>query len=149
MTADALTAFLGSVEDAKIRYLRGVRKVEDLRLRCEHVTSAWESEPRGGGDVHKDGPLVALAQARGELPQLYREWENAEEEVNQFLEGVPSRTHRAILQMRYVELLQWPRIMKELQACGIYYEERSVFRHHGIALNEARELWRQREEGRK
>ena len=88
MATDELRSFLGSVQAARFDYARAVDRVRDLQDRCESVTANWSSEPHGGGDVHKDGPLVALAQARKELKPLYYAWERAEEEVEQFLDGI-------------------------------------------------------------
>jgi hypothetical protein len=146
MTSDELRAFLGSVQEARFRYNRAVSREQELRERCESMTTNWSSEPHGSGDVHKDGPLVALAQAHAELKPLYLAWERAEDEVDRFLDGIPDVRHRAILKYRYVDLYKWPRVVAELERSGIYYEERQVYRIHGKALNVARELWRARQE---
>lgn len=146
MASDELRAFLGSVQEARFRYNRAVTREQELRERCEHITTSWSEAPGGGGDVHRDGPLVALAAAHAALKPLYLAWERAEDEVDRFLDGITDVRYRAILKYRYVDLYTWPRVMKELEKSGIYYEERQVFRLHGKALNEARELWRARQE---
>lgn len=146
MVNDDLRSFLGSVQEARFQYQRAVSREQELRDRCEHITAGWDTGPSGSGDIHKDGPLVALAQAHGELRPLYQAWEQAEEQVDRFLDGIRDTRYKAILKYRYVDLYRWPRIKKELEKCGIYYEERQMFRLHGEALNEARELWRARQE---
>ena len=146
MVSDELRAFLGSVQDARFQYNRAVTREQELRERCEHITTSWSEAPGGGGDVHKDGPLVALAQAHSVLKPLYKTWEKAEEEVDRFLDGIRDTRYKAILKYRYVDLYTWPRVIKELEKSGIYYEERQVYRLHGKALNEARELWKKRQE---
>ena len=146
MISDELRAFLGSVQDARFQYNRAVTREQELRERCEHITTSWSEAPGGGGDVHKDGPLVALAQAHAALKPLYLAWERAEDEVDRFLDGIQDTRYKAILKYRYVDLYTWPRVIKELEKSGIYYEERQVYRLHGKALNEARELWKKRQE---
>lgn len=146
MASDELRAFLGSVQEARFCYQRAVSREQELRERCENMTTNWSSEPHGSGVVHKDGPLVALAQAHAALKPLYLAWERAEDEVDRFLDGIADVRYRAILKFRYVDLYTWPRVIKELEKSGIYYEERQVYRLHGKALNEARELWRARQE---
>lgn len=147
MVSDELRAFLGSVQEARFRYNRAVSREQELRERCENMTTNWGAEVHGGGDVHKDGPLVALAQAHAALKPLYLAWERAEDEVDRFLDGIQDTRYKAILKYRYVDLYTWPRVIKELEKSGIYYEDRQVFRLHGKALNEARELWRTLKEG--
>lgn len=146
MVNDELKEFLGSVQEARFQYHRAVSREQELRERCENMTTNWDAGPHGSGDVHKDGPLVALAQAHGMLKPLYLEWERAEEAVDRFLDGITDVRYRAILKYRYVDLYKWPRVIRELEKSGIYYEERQVYRLHGKALNEARELWRARQE---
>jgi len=141
MASAELRDFLGSVQEARFQYHRAVSREQELRERCEHMTTNWSSEPHGSGDVHRDGPLTALAQAHAELKDLYAAWEQAEEEVDCFLNRIRDIRYRAILQLRYVDLYSWPRIEEELQKGGIYYEQRQIFRLHGRALVEAEDLW--------
>ena len=140
---DEVKAFLGQVQQAKYRFQRCLWQIEDLRLRCESITSSWNPNPGGSGDVHKDGPLAALADKRTELDRMYREWKTWEEEVNRFLEKLPDYRHRVILCLRYVDLLRWPVVRERMASVGLYYEERQMFNLHGKALEAARTLWRE------
>lgn len=139
---DEVKAFLGSVQQARYKFQRCLWQIEELRRRCESITAGWSAEPTGSGDVHKDGPLVALADKRTEMHRLYREWEEREEEVNRFLDRLPDYKHRVILSLRYVDLLRWPVVKQRMESVGLYYEERQMFNLHGKALEAARALWR-------
>ena len=146
---EEVKAFLGAVMEARFRYRRACRKVEELEERCEQITTTWSEAPGGGGDVHKDGPIIALAQKRSELPTLYAAWERAEEEVDRFLDEITDNRYRAILKLRYVDLLRWPKVLEKLKSeAGIYYEERQMFTLHGKALNAAQELLDEKKKAR-
>ena len=143
MENDEVRAFLNSVQEARFRFFRCRWQVEELKRRCESVTASWSAERGGSGDVHKDGPLSALVDKRSEMRTLYMEWENKEEEVNCFLDKLPDQRHRALLQLRYVDLLRWPDVRARLEQVGVYYSERQIFNLHGKALEAARALWRE------
>ena len=146
MERDELKDFLGSVLRARFAYFRCMRQAEELEERCTSLSSPLSSEGRGTKDVHKDNMLIALADKTAALPELYRKWVDAEWEVDRFLDNIPDDRHRAILKLRYVDMLRWPKIVEELKKSGIYYEERQVHNLHGEALNVARELWKERGE---
>lgn len=143
MENDEVRAFLNSVQEARFRFFRCRWQVEELQRRCVSVTANWGAERGGSGDVHKDGPLSALVDKRSEMRTLYMEWENKEEEVNCFLDKLPDQRHRALLQLRYVDLLRWPDVRARLEQVGVYYSERQIFNLHGKALEAARALWRE------
>ena len=139
--------FLGSVLRAKFAYYRCLRQAEELEERCTSLSSPLSSEGgRGTADVHKDNLLIALADKTTLLPKLYEKWTDAEWEVDNFLDGITDVRHRAILKLRYVDMLRWPKIEQELKKIGIFYEIRQIHNLHGDALNEARDLWNQRKE---
>ena len=144
MERDELTTFLGSVLRAKFAYYRCLRQAEELEEKCTALSSPLSSEGHGTADVHKDNLLIALADKTALLPKLYEKWTDAEWEVDNFLDGITDVRHRAILKLRYVDMLRWPKIVEELKKIGIWYEERQVHNLHGEALNEARELWNRR-----
>lgn len=144
MRNDAATEYLHSVKSAWVNYRRAQRKTETQREQCENITANWSGAPGGGGDPHKDGPLVALAQASTEEERLRRVWEERKEEVERFLYDLPDERHRIILWLRYADQMNWPEIVKELEQYRYYYSERHVTRLHGEALTAVRELWDQR-----
>ena len=147
MERDELKDFLGSVLRAKFAYFRALRQAEELEERCTALSSPLSSEGHGTADVHKDNMLIALADKTAQLPKLYEKWTDAEWEVDNFLDGIEDDRYRAILKLRYVDMLRWPKIVEELKKIGIYYEERQVHNLHGDALNTARKLWNGRKEG--
>jgi hypothetical protein len=140
--------FLGSVLRAKFAYYRCLRQAEELEEKCTSLSSPLSSEGHGTADVHKDNLLIALADKTALLPKLYEKWMAVEKEVETFLDGVKDDRYHAILKLRYVDQLRWPKVMEELKKLGPkhYYEERHIYNLHGEALNEARELWSQRKE---
>ena len=143
---DEVRDFLGSVWEAKFRFQRCVRKIEELSQRCENITSNWDAGPRGGGDVHKDGALVELAFQESEKVRLDAEWTAREKEVEAFLDGIRDRCYQAILKLRYVDLLHWSQVMDAMEKSGLYYSERQIYNLHGQALDVARALWREKGE---
>lgn len=143
MGNDEVRGFLNSVQEARLRFHRCRWQVEELQRRCESITANWSTEPGGGGNVHKDGPLAALADKREELKALYYDWERQEEDVNRFLETLPDARHRTLLALRYVDLLRWPDVRARMEEVGMYYSERQIFNLHGKALEAARGRWRE------
>ena len=144
---DPVKEFLRSVREAKFRYLRCLWQVEDLRTRCASTTAAWSDVPGGGGEGRKDGALLALADKSARLPGLRREWENREQAVDRFLDGLPEDTHRCLMKLRYVDLLRWTVVQERMEELGWYYSDRQIFNLHGKALSAARALWKEQEKG--
>ena len=142
MIHDELTDFLTRVEDAHTRYLRCEEKAAELLARCENITSQWSPAPGGSGDLHKDATMIAYAQKTAEADWWKQEWARRESEVEQFLNLIHNRVYRVILQLRHVDLLEWPQVMERLPKYKIFYGERHVHRLHGDALEEARTIWR-------
>lgn len=149
---DPAKAFLESVRIAKFVQRRCELKLEQLEAECASVTARITGEPGGGSsDVHKDGPLVALAQTKTDLKNAYLEVKQRERDVEEFINQLPDVRHRAVLSLHYVALLRWPRVIAEMEKCGLYYSDRHIFRLHGDALQAARILWAEQhpEEGEK
>jgi len=138
---DEVRFFLSSAWDAEFAYRRSKRKVAELEERCQNITANWNGMPGGGGDVHKDDTLNALADWITRRDEWNRELSRREAEVERFLDNIPDDRHRAILKLRYVDRMSWPKVLVGLRDAGYYYEERNVFKLHGKALNSARELW--------
>ena len=144
---DPVREFLESVKDARFNQRRCELKLEQLAAQCTSMTAKITGVPGGGGDVHKDGPLASLAQARVDLRNAYLEAERKEKEVEDFISLLPDVRHRAVLTLYYVNLFKWPRVVEEMEKCGLYYSERHVFRLHGDALQQARVLWAEQHPG--
>lgn len=139
---DPVREFLESVREAKFEQNRCRRKVVELDSQCQSITSRASGMPSGGsGDKHQDALWAALSDQRSLYWKNYLNAKEQERKVESFITSLPNPTHRAILTLHYVDLLKWPRVVDELEKCGIYYSERQIFRLHGEALQAARLLW--------
>jgi hypothetical protein len=143
MIRDETYEFLCSVRLARMEIRRCRETVAELEDSAARITTAWKDVPGGGGDVHKDATLIALADQRRKLLGREQEYARRLLEVEAFIREIPDPTYRAILELRYVRLLSWPRIVDELWSmdAGLNYSESHVFRLHGRALVAARKLW--------
>ena len=147
MERDEVSTFLGGVLRAKFAYFRCLRQSEELEEKCTALSSSLSStEGHGTADVHRDNMLIALADKKAMLPYLYAKWIAVMQEVDRFLDEIEDDRHRAILKLRYVDLLRWPNVVEELKKVGIWYEERQVHNLHGDALKVARALWAEKKE---
>ena len=103
-------------------------------------TSRLSKEPRGsGGDREK--LLASLADADGEAMRKYAEAEQRMREIEEFIDRLPNRMGRIVLKLRYVDLMHWKDIHRELARLSLNYEEAQIYRFHGIGLREARTIW--------
>ena len=138
---DPALDFLRSVRWARVRAHRTEQRAQELRAAVSRITSQLTGMPGGGADVHKDGLAIAAADLELRLREEHQDALRQEREVLRFLSRLPDAAHREILTLRYVHCLRWPRIREELERSGVYYEERQIYRIHGNALQEARQLW--------
>ena len=123
--------------DAKTWLSRGSwlrREREQLeRLREETMTrltktTATMSDAPGGGtkDPHK---MDALATLDAELDSRLRELDKVKLEIFSAIQQLNDRRYRMVLLGRYYECLEWGDI-----ATLMHYEQRQVYRIHGMAL---------------
>ena len=142
-------------------YLYGVRdlflsmnycklKIQDLKTQSESITAKMTGMPGGGGgDVHKDAVLAALADQKSKYEQMELEYLHKIEEVNAFIDEVPRTVDRLILRLRYVDCLKWEEIQEELHKCehgNRWYSLRHITRLHGDAIRSAEKIWEQRKD---
>ena len=142
---DECRAWLESYRDLRFEILRLQRKHQSLWDQATGITAKFSPVPGGGGG-DRDRLLTMLADADEEVIGKYLEAVTRQQEIEAFIEDIPSAISRIILRLRYVELLRWPEIEHALMDSKVYYETRQIYRLHGIALREARELWKQRKE---
>lgn len=142
---DPARAFLESVREARVTLARCRWKLQQAKAQCDQITAQINvSGVSGhGGDGHKDARWAALADLRDILEEQYNRALRAEIEVERFLSRVEDSNQRAVLRMRYADCLPWTAVQERLQAGGIYYSERQIFRLHGEALQTARRLHRE------
>lgn len=141
---DPVRAFLGTVREARLEEARCRRRLQEIDAQCRSVTSPLSAMPHGGGDSHKDGPLAALADQRRLHEALLTAAVRQEMKVERFIAQLGTDRHRIVLKLRYVDLLGWTRIQEQLEAQGLYYSDRQIYRLHGEALQEARLIWAER-----
>ena len=115
-----------------------IAELEDANTR---ITTAWKEAPTGGGDVHKDATVIALADKRAELLALEKDYADQMLAVEQFIARLDDPVYRTILELRYVKLLRWPKVHQKMEDAGLWYSYRHMTRLHGQALAAARRLW--------
>lgn len=138
---DPVRAFLWTVREARVEEARCRRRLQEIDAQCRSVTPSLSGMPHGGGGGHKDGPLAALADQRQLHDALLTAAVRQEMKVERFIARLSTDRYRIILKLRYVDLLGWPRIQEQLEAQGLYYSDRQIYRLHGEALQEARQVW--------
>lgn len=138
---DPVRAFLGTAREARLEEARCRRRLQEIEAQCRNVTPSLSAMPHGGGDSHRDGPLAALADQRQLHEALLTAAIRQEMKVERFIARLEKDSHRIILKLRYVDLMGWGRIQEQLEAQGLYYSDRQIYRLHGEALQEARRVW--------
>lgn len=144
---DPVRAFLSSVAEARIEARRLGFRVRRLEARATKLTASLTGMPSGHGD---SGDLLAtLADLRSTCERSRVQAELQEAAVEQFIDRLEDSTSRIILKLRYCDCLNWVdrphrrSVIGELGKAGLNYSERQVYRLHGIALNEARKLYKE------
>ena len=87
------------------------------------------------------GALAALADTEELLGARCTDAMRTMCSVASFIESLDSDIHRMVLRLRYLDLLSWPQVQREMDTVGCCYTERQMFRIHGAALQAAREKW--------
>ena len=138
-------------------FLRTARAANLERRRCEHRVRELEEQAKrlssplgnatpggsfpGGLDPHRDGALIALAEASRRLEEAARNLEARRLAVDKLLLALPKPEYRLVLQLRYIDGLSWRRIEQEVKRYGLYYSDRQIFRIHRDALGAAANIW--------
>lgn len=133
--------FLNSARAAHFDAARYNKRVKELEIRCEKVTAELSGMPNGGKDRHGDALWAALSDLREQWMLLYTEAVRNEVKVDEFVRKIENFDQRIVLQLRYVDRLRWPDVLRDLERFGIYCSEREMFRTHREALLSAKILW--------
>jgi hypothetical protein len=142
MIRDETRLFLESVGQCREAEALCTRRIEQLTNAATRITSAWKDVPGGGGgDVHKDDVLIALADQRAKLLEARRQYAAQVLAVEDFISRIESVAYQAILELRYVECLPWPLVIEQLKSLGMWYSATWVYQLHGKELAAARKLW--------
>ena len=142
---DECRAWLESYRELRTEAHRLRQRHMKLVTEATRITTRLSGMPRGGGGDHEK-LLAALADSDDEAVRKYLDAEERMREIEGFIDSLPSQNSRIILRLRYVELYSWREIERVLPRDQIYYSSDHIYRLHGIALKEARELWNKRKE---
>ena len=140
---DSVREFLESAKWARAKAARISRKVEQLTTQVEHITPSYSGMP-GGGSTDVSAAWVTLAQLKADYEEELARAETQVKAVADFVESMPTPLYREVLALRYCEGLRWPAVVQAMEKAGTYYSDRHVFKLHGRALNEARQIWKER-----
>ena len=143
--SDPVRLFLSSVAEARIEARRLRLRIQRLETQATKLTASLTGMPRGGGD--RESLLASLADTRVKCDQALVEAERKEDAVTAFINRLDNPVSRILLKLRYCDCLDWVgrskrTVIKEMAKAGLFYSERQIRRLHGIALNEARELYK-------
>ncbi len=142
---DECREWLDSYKELKVEAARLFRRHEQLFTQATQITARLSLEPKGGGG-DAENLLAALSDADAEALQKYAEAQSRMREIEDFIGVLPDRMGRIVLKLRYVDLLRWRDIKRELAKLNLNYEDAQIYRFHGIGLREARQEWKRRKE---
>lgn len=143
-TAQEVKDFLDSVYEARTQMARCRARLR--RLGEEEMPLKVEQLPGGAVGEQAAACLGLLGAELGEMSRGIRVWREREREVAEFIDRIPDSRCRAVLRLRYLDLLGWNQVQTRLEECGIYYDLRHIYRLHTRGLAMAEELWRKKKE---
>ena len=123
---------------AEVRRLRA--KHLSLLEQAESITAKLSPTPGGGGGDHEQ-LLAALADADAETAAALRKAEQQALQIRSFIARIPDSTSRAVLRTRYLTMLSWTEIRRELARSGMDYSKDHLYKLHKKALEEAEPRW--------
>ena len=138
---DPVRELLSSVLESRIEVKRIERKLAVLEARVTKVTAELTGMP-GGGTSDRNAALAAFADLTRDYYARLVAAEKHETEVSDFINRLQSPDSRMILKLRYIDCKRWPKVLSALSSMGRPMTDRQMFRLHGKALAEARELYR-------
>ena len=152
LRGDPVKAYLFSVAEAKLDAKRLRLKLQRLEAQVTKVTAQLTGMPDGGAR-DRELLLAKLADMRVDCELAKIRAEEKEKEVAHFIDKLENPLSRMILKLRYCECLSWVATRKYqrsvqdelIKTAGLEYEDRHLYRLHGRALNEAREIFNKEE----
>lgn len=138
---DAVRDFLFRIRNAKLDVAYYQRKLDSAFAECQRITAQVGAVGGGSADIHKDGPWAAYADLKKVLEEQHTLATKLEREGEERIALLPDARHRVVLGKRYLEALTWPRVLEEMRALGLYYEERNVYNLRDAAIEELRKIW--------
>ena len=139
---DPVRELLNSVLESRIEAKRIERKLAVLEARVTKVTAELTGMP-GGGTSDRNAALAAFSDLTRDYYERLVAAEKRETEVSDFINRLPNTDSRIILKLKYVDCKRWPKVLEAMHRAGRDIEQRQMFRLHGKALAEARELYKE------
>ena len=147
---DPVRAFLASVAEARLEAKRLSLRAQRLEAQATKITATLTGMPSGSTD--SGNLLAALADMKASCDIARVQAERQVEKVSAFIDKLENPTSRMILKLRYCDCLEWlarphrRTVQGEMEKVGLYYSSQHIYRMHGRALNEARELYKKERE---
>lgn len=126
--------------DAELkRILSEIASVDDL---LGSITVDPTSEKvQSSHDPDKIGKLVARkADLMDELDRRKAEMLELLKEICDVIAQLSDPDERLLVQLRYVRMLSWRMVEREMQKAGRYYSEEWMMKHHKKAMGEIEEI---------
>lgn len=127
-------------KNGAVALLEGVQEARAEKERCFHYLEELRDERRRMEDCggrERDAVLAELADREAELCRRTSAYWGKLRAAEALVCALPDARSRAVLRLRYLDGLRWPRVAEEMCRNGFYYEERQVYRLHTRALREA------------
>ena len=133
---DVIT-FLNRYKELELEYLRyshGVRELEDQCARRAAIARRVFGEETNTLRLYRE----ELEQQRKKLQKAL----TAQQEIEDFIDGVEGEKNRIVLRLRFLEHLGWKEVTHQLERSLIHYSEDHV-RHYlkREAMEAARKSW--------
>ena len=142
---DECRLWLESYRELRDNVNRLNQKYARMLAQATRITPQLRDMP-GGGDGDRERLLAALADEADDVLILRDKARARLMELEEFIDAIPTPVSRTLLRYRYVECLNWVQVQFAMQKSGYYYERTHIYRLHGDALKEARQLWNRRKE---
>ena len=139
---DPVRELLNSVLESRIEAKRIERKLAVLEARVTKVTAELTGMP-GGGTSDRNAALAAFSDLTRDYYERLVAAEKRETEVSDFINRLQNTDSRIILKLRYLDCKRWPKVLEAMNRAGREIEQRQMFKLHGRALAEARELYKE------
>lgn len=108
-------------------------QIEITLSRAKRVTAIVNGMPAGSDGSQKDEIWAAYMDVKDRYQTQLRRALHEQRSIEQLIQKVPNDLHRLILEMRYIDCLNWADMAERLR-----YTCRHVHRLHGAALEELR-----------
>ena len=138
--------YLRSVWYAREEIERLSLRIKEMEAQAMKVTASISGMPHGGNS-DAQALWVRIVDDTDRLYAAINGYYDCIREVEDFIELIPSDKYKAVLKLRYLDCLAWPQVAERLEHAGYYYDIRQIFRIHGAALQAARKIMEEENDG--